>query len=195
MSKRTSRLIAAALFAVLVAAGALASLARAGQEKGNSSDKKEDIIELNKYELATTVTITPVATDLTTVKQQYRASQPDDKQIILISMTNTGAEPVRVAIGDPHVQYRPSLSKNGRPVPYKEGLGKILQAKNINGPGSVRVTGGILKPNETVKVDYIDLADWYGALEPGQYELTLKFRFRPRGRPIGTNTVTFEIVP
>jgi hypothetical protein len=194
MSTRTSRLIAACLLTLIVAAGALASLVRAGQEKGQEE-------KLNKSELATTVTITPVGTDLDIVnrkynaRQQYSASQQEDKQLILVSMTNTATEPVRIILGDSHVQYRLQLFKDGKLVPYKESLAKILEAKDRDGPGPVRVTGTTLQPNETMMVDFIDLADWYAPLEPGQYELTIKYRSRQHVKSVETNTIKFKIVP
>lgn len=194
MNRQTSRLIALALFAIVVAAGTLASLVRAGQERGNSSAKKDEV-ELNKYELANKVTITAVATDLETVKQQYSASDPDDKQIILVSMTNTSGQPIGVAITDSYIHYRPRLLKDGKMVPYKESRNKIIEAKEKGGLGVVSVRSTTLQPNQTIKADFINLADWYGRLEPGRYELSIKYRFRLGGKPIDTNTVTFEIVP
>lgn len=192
-----SRLILTGLVAIIVAIGTLGSFAQAGQEKNKdtSADKREDVIELNKHELATKVTIAPVTTDLATLKQQYSASDQDDKQLIRVSMTNTAAEPIRIVLGSQYIHYRPRLSRDGRVIPYKEALARILQARDKDGSVFVSVKGASLQPNETIMVDYIDLAKWYGPLEPGQYELTIKYRFRHRGKPIETNMVTFEIVP
>lgn len=197
MNARTALLKLVILLATASAIGALVGLAHPLQQKGtgDTPSKKDGIIELNKHELGTTVTITSVGTDLSTPKEQYSASRAEDKKVILVSITNTLAEPIWVLVGDPNVHYRPRLLKDGQLMPYKEGLVGILRAKDRNGPGPGRIVSTVIQPNEKLPVDFIDLAHWYEPLEPGKYQLNIKYRFRSKGRPIETNTVTFEVVP
>jgi hypothetical protein len=160
-------------------------------QSGKPDEPRE--IELNKSERASQVTIRPVGGDLATLKQTFSASK--DKARVAVFITNTIHETIRIIIADPYIHYRPRLLMDGRPLPYKEQVAKVARQKEKFGPGSGRVLGGEVKPEETVMIDYIDLADWFGPLEPGQYELTIKYRFRHRGKPVETNTVTFEVIP
>ena len=197
MNARIVLLKTVVLLAAASTSGALVGLAYPSQQKGtkDAPSKKDTVIELNKHELGTRVTITPVGTDLSTPKQQYSASRAEDKKVILVSMTNTLVEPIWVLMGDPHIHYRPRLLKDGELMPYREGLVEILRAKDRDGPGPGRKISTVIQPNEKLPVDFIDLAHWYGALDPGKYQFNIKYRFRSKGRPIETNTVTFEVVP
>ena len=141
------------------------------------------------------MSIRPVSTDLATLKQRFSASRAEEKVLVAVSISNVAAEPISIVIGDPRIQYRPRLFKDGKLLPYKEEVAKVVRAKEKSGPGAGRVLSGGLNPGETVTVDHIDLADWYGPLEPVRYELTLEYRFRRGGQPVETNTITFEVAP
>lgn len=45
------------------------------------------------------------------------------------------------------------------------------------------------------RYDQLDLSKWYGQLQPGHYELTLRHRFGWKGRWVESNTVEFDVVP
>ncbi len=199
MTKKSALVVAATivLLSSLLTLGSQTEPANTAQqdEKSDNPDKQERVIELNKFERASRVTIKPVSTDLTTLKQRFRASRIEEKVFVVVSVTNTTTEPISIIIGDPRIQYRPRLLKDGKLLPYKEEVVKVVRAKDKSGPGSGRIISGEIKPGETVTMDHIDLADWYDPLEPGQYQLTLKYRFRHRGQPVEVNMITFNVVP
>lgn len=199
MTRKTAQIVAAAagLLTSILALCVQAESAGAWQqgERGGNAGRHERVIELNKFERASRVSIKPVSTDLVTLKQRFSSSRAEEKVLVAVSISNAAAEPISVVIGDPRIQYRPRLLKDGKLLPYTEEVVKVVRAKERSGPGAGRVISGEINPRETVAVDHIDLADWYGTLEPGQYELTIKYRFRHRGQPVETNTITFEVAP
>jgi hypothetical protein len=50
-----------------------------------------------------------------------------------------------------------------------------------------------LRPNVETVYSQLNLRDWYGTLQPGRYELTLKHRFWARGKWVESNTATFDV--
>lgn len=106
---------------------------------------------------------------------------------------NTSLEPVAVAILDKYVQNRPELLRDGQIVPYREGLNKLLEAKEKD-PFIVLPQVVKLNPNEQKFIGYIYLDDWYEPLQPGHYQLSLKHRFEPGQGWIESSSITFEVV-
>jgi hypothetical protein len=138
------------------------------------------------------VTIAPVGTDPDTPKGQF---QKGETVYVLLSMTNTGDEPMTVAAGDPFYQSRVQLLKDGKPVPYKRQVLELLRSKEKRGAsGGDGVMTINLQPKRATRVRYFDLADWFGQLEPGHYQLTVRHRFRGKGKLIESNAVTFDVL-
>jgi hypothetical protein len=125
-------------------------------------------------------------------KDRYKVG---DKVLVEVTMTNMGAEPLEVSIGNSYFQDRPRIRKDGKLVPYRKELPALLREKDkYPGPlGSTRIYK--LDPNVPLVVHRFLLEDWYEQLEPGQYELTLRHRFWGKEVPADSNTVTFEVTP
>ena len=110
-----------------------------------------------------------------------------------IQATNTSSEPVAVAIMNPYFQNRPKLLRDGQVAPYREGLDKLLEAKDKDPfKGSIQVIK--LEPNEQKLIGFIYLNDWYEPLQPGHYQLSLEHRFEPGQDWVGSSSITFEVV-
>jgi len=137
-------------------------------------------------------------------KDTYRVGEPVP---LVITMTNTGSQPVYVCESGTLYQDRPQLLKDGRPVPYKSFRQSMMQAaekdqtcQNENMPQQV-----LLPPNEPVVVDWSNLAEgatslyddgWYEPLPAGKYTLTNQRRLNCcDGALIETNTINFVVVP
>jgi hypothetical protein len=142
------------------------------------------------------VTITPIhysdqVFDYTPT-DRYKAGEPVRVQV---EMTSLLPESTEIIIGNHFYQNRLRLLKDGQPVPYRGEIPKKLK-KVDQGPayfGSMRSYE--LKPSQAIRVGLVSLDDWYDALEPGHYELTLQHRFMGKEQPAESNTVTFEILP
>jgi hypothetical protein len=137
-------------------------------------------------------------------KDTFRVGEPVP---LVITMTNTGSEPVYVCESATLYQDRPQLLKDGQPVPYKSYRQSMMQAaereqtcKKDNLPQQV-----LLRPNEPVVVDWFNLAEgptslyddgWYGPLSAGKYTLTDKRLLNCcDGALIESSTINFEVVP
>lgn len=158
---------------------------------GRRNDGEREI-ELNRHERAMTVSIMVTGSDFDRPETRFSVS---DRVIVRIFITNTGDEPVSVIIGDPRIQIRPRLFRDGRRVPYKQELLRLLRQRDLQGPGSGRRTSTTIEPNQRVSIDFFDLSEWYETLEPGQYELSVSYRFQWRKRPAPTETMMFEVIP
>ena len=123
-------------------------------------------------------------------KDRYRMG---DDVLLDLSLTNTTDEPLGTSTWDQFLQEKPELVKDGKAVPYRKDKDMSFEARLKVSALRDRQTGAW--PQETRKLRTINLLDWYGSLEPGSYQLTIGHRFWLKGKPIKSNTVTFEIVP
>ncbi len=109
-------------------------------------------------------------------------------------MTNTLSEPFAIDAGCYYNNTRPLLMKGGEVLPYHKAAARSVENKRrlvtrINGLSI------ILHPNKTESVGAIDLKDWYEALEPGRYLLTVQYRPGGSEKWLESSPITFEITP
>jgi hypothetical protein len=126
---------------------------------------------------------------------------------VVITMTNTGSQPVYVCESGTLYQDRPQLLKDGKPVPYLSYTRSMMQAAEAdktcnkdNLPQQI-----LLRPNEPTVVDWFILSKgatslndvaWYEPLQPGRYTFSDQRRLSCCNGPlIGTNTIEFVVAP
>jgi len=126
---------------------------------------------------------------------------------IVITMTNTGSQPVYVCESSTLYQDRPQLLGDGKPVPYTSFRQSMMQTAERDKtcerddlPQQV-----LLRPNEPTVVDWFNLAEgptslyddgWYEALPAGKYTLTSRRRLSCcDGAFVEANTINFVVVP
>jgi hypothetical protein len=126
---------------------------------------------------------------------------------LVITMTNTGSQPVYVCESGTLYQDRPQLLKDGKPVPYTSDRQSMIElavkdktCDKENLPQQV-----LLRPNEPAVVDWFTLAEgatsigedgWFEPLGPGKYTLSNQRRLNCcDGTSIETNTISFVVVP
>jgi hypothetical protein len=131
-----------------------------------------------------------------------------EQVIITIGMTNTSNEPGYVCVSGDLYQDLPTLTKNGRPLPYTKWQNYLLG--NVQREQTCRHDDlperMLLKTNEPTVVDFVTIIDdsrfptgaesWYEPLTPGTYELTMKRRLGCCDGPmIESNKISFEVIP
>jgi hypothetical protein len=126
---------------------------------------------------------------------------------VVVTMTNTGSEPVYVCESGTLYQDRPQLLKDGKPVPYLSFTQSMMRTAELektcdknNLPQQI-----LLRPNEPTVVDWFILTEgassldddsWYAPLQPGKYTVSDQRRLSCCDGPsIETNTINFEVVP
>jgi hypothetical protein len=126
---------------------------------------------------------------------------------VVITMTNTGSEPVYVCETGTLYQDRPQLLKDGKPVPYLSFQQSAIKAAevdktcdDVNLPQKI-----LLRPNERTVVSWFILSTgassfndvaWFEPLQPGKYTFSDQRRLSCCDGPlIDTNTINFEVVP
>jgi len=137
-------------------------------------------------------------------KDTYRVGE---RIPVVITMTNTGSQPVYVCETGTLYQDRPQLLKDGNQVPYESLQQATIKAAEadktcdkVNLPQQI-----LLRPNEPTVIDWFILAKgatsfndvaWYEQLRPGKYTLSNRRRLSCCDGPlIETNTITFQVVP
>ena len=137
-------------------------------------------------------------------KETYRVGQ---RVPVVVTMTNTGSQPVYVCESGTLYQDRPQLLKDGKPVPYLSFTQSMMKAAasdktcdKVNLPQQI-----LLRPNEPTVVDWFILAEgatsvddaaWYEPLGPGKYSLSNQRRLSCCDGPlVDTNTISFVVVP
>ena len=135
-------------------------------------------------------------------KDSYRVGE---RIPVVITMTNTGSEPIYVCESGALYQDRPKLLKDGQPVPYTsfqqssiEMADKDKTCDRDNLPQQI-----LLRPNEPTIIDWFvvskgatsfnDVA-WYEPLQQGKYTLSDRRRLSCCDGPlIATNTIEFVV--
>src|SRR6266849_2051015 len=113
-------------------------------------------------------------------KDTYRVGE---RVPVVITMTNTGSEPVYVCESSTLYQDRPQLLRDGKPIAYTSFSQSMMQTaekdktcQKDNLPQQI-----LLRPNEPAVVDWFNLAEgapslyddgWYEPLPPGKYTLS-----------------------
>jgi hypothetical protein len=137
-------------------------------------------------------------------RDTFRVGEPVP---LVITMTNTGSQPVYVCESGTLYQDRPQLLRDGEPVAYVSFRQAMIQTaerdktcKKDNLPQQI-----LLRPNQPVVVDWFNLAEgtpslyddgWYGSLRPGKYTLTDRRRLNCcNGASIESNAINFVVVP
>jgi hypothetical protein len=116
-----------------------------------------------------------------------------DKIYFRLLITNISIEKVVISDADPYYYNRPQLFRDGDPVPYRKGITELLKSKDEEFVHR-RIRTAALGPDQTLTVN-INLSDWYGPLEPGHYQLTVRRRFIWGGEWIESPSSSFEVDP
>ncbi|HEX8149791.1 MAG TPA: hypothetical protein VF591_21605 [Pyrinomonadaceae bacterium] len=114
---------------------------------------------------------------------------------VAVSMTNRSDQALNAFNLSRFLHNRLRLVKDGVPVRYLSDVPVKMKAVEANAGIVVSTREVTLEPNVETSYDQFDLRDWYGTLQPGHYELTLRHRFRQGGKQVESNTVTFDVVP
>jgi len=111
---------------------------------------------------------------------------------VQISLTNTTGEDLVIASGDPFSHLRVSLMREGEKVSFNKKTRDRLAPKGEDSATLHTTAAVTLKPYTSTAVEVINLADWFGQLNPGTYQLTV---WRVWGKGHKSNTVTFDVTP
>ena len=114
---------------------------------------------------------------------------------VAVSMTNRSDQALNAFNLSRFLHNRLRLVKDGVPVRYLNDVPVKMKAVETNAGIVVSTHEVTLEPNVETLYDQLDLRDWYGTLQPGHYELTLRHRFQRGGKQVESNTVTFDVVP
>jgi hypothetical protein len=110
---------------------------------------------------------------------------------IKVFMTNVSSASINITISRTHYPYSPQLFRDGQPVPYRKAMTEVLEKPQ---PFSSSFTD-LLEPGKAKMVDLISLNEWYEPLEPGHYQLDVKWLFLPDGNWTDAGSITFEVEP
>ena len=131
-----------------------------------------------------------------------------EQVIVTISMVNTAKETGYVCVSSDMYQDLPTLTRNGRPLPYAKWQTQLLSnvqldhtCRDVDLPERL-----LLNPNEPAVVDFLTIVDdsrnstgvssWYDPLTPGIYEFSIRRRLACcEGPMIESNKISFEVVP
>ena len=197
MRRFVGPLVIAAPLLFLLAAGAGRGALRAAPQDGGAQPP-------GGQQGAVKVSITTGGGLFGPPKDRYRVGE---RIPVVITMTNTGGEPVYVCDSSTLYQDRPRLLKDGQPVPQLDVQELMEKAderektcEQLDVPES-----RLLKPGAPQVVDWFILTEgetprgdmaWYGSLPPGKYELSTQRRLGCCEGPwVASNKISFEVVP
>jgi hypothetical protein len=123
---------------------------------------------------------------------KFRAG--DSKMVFGLVKENIASEPLKVNVYFNHMQNRPELIRDGQLVPYLEEVKKLVMT-DTEPPDYRRLALVLLHPNKPDTSESINLAEWYGPLQPGHYRLNNKYRLHLSQEWIDCGSITFEVVP
>jgi hypothetical protein len=119
--------------------------------------------------------------------------QEGDRIIFSLLITNNSIEDIVFARVDPFQEQRLDLTRDGDLLPYLKSVSALLIQKDKAILGR-RVRPITLPPGETTE-ELVALPDWYGRLQPGHYQLTVRRRFIYGGDWISSPAITFDVNP
>jgi hypothetical protein len=172
-----------------------------GQQRTATHDKTQtDLADkaekaLDKMEKYVEVKITPVA--FSGESQDYvptKTFKVGGETAVAVSMTNRSDQALNAFNLSRFMHNRLRLVKDGVPVHYLGDVPSKMKAVEANAGIVVSTHEVTLAPNAETVYDQLNLRDWYGTLQPGNYELTLRHQFRRGGKQVESNTVTFQVV-
>jgi len=172
------------------------------EAKQQSNSTSGQITQINSNQIK--ITIATGGAPLRPATDTYQVGQ---RVPLVITMTNTGSQPVYVCESGTLYQDRPQLLKDGKPVQYTSDRQSMIElavkdktCDKENLPQQV-----LLRPNVPTVVDWFTLAEgaasigedgWYQPLSPGKYTLSNQRRVNCcDGASIETNTISFVVVP
>ena len=115
--------------------------------------------------------------------------QAHSKIQMKIWMTNVSSESINITINRYHHPYRPELFRDGQSVLYRKAMAEIVDKPPSFGSSLT----AILEPGKAKMVDVIYLDEWYEPLDPGHYQLDVKWRFLLDGGWTHVASTTFEV--
>ena len=128
--------------------------------------------------------------------EPYRVGQQVRVRLIA---KNESSEQITIADTNAYSQNRLELFRNGKLVPYKPQIAKILEkTKDAEADmiGIGRQDFIRLRPYSSATIKILNLSDWYGSLDPGSYRLTNRFRNKIGGPwSEDSKAVVFEVTP
>ena len=143
-----------------------------------------------------TIALEMVRDDSMKPNEPYRVGQQVKVKLIA---KNESADRVTVAVINFYSQNRPELFRNGKLVPYKPQIAKIVAAtKDAEADmiGLGRRDFIRLRPYTSATIIVFNLSDWYDSLDPGSYRLTNRFRNKIGGPwSEDSKAVVFEVTP
>ena len=125
---------------------------------------------------------------------------PTDAVTVQVLAINSGSKQVTFAYWKLLVHYLPTLTKAGEVVPYSKAMEERIAAMeerirraaepDFHLPDSASIVN--VAPNQISQAGLIELSYYYDKLQPGIYELKVKFRDRS-GATIESETIMFEV--
>ncbi|MGI9108231.1 MAG: hypothetical protein ACR2G4_18540 [Pyrinomonadaceae bacterium] len=182
----------------------LLAVSIAGQKKTRVVDGRVEIspeeleLEREKYEKLKnptflTLELAEIADDPTKksdIPIVYKVGSPITFYLLV---TNTSAEPVELRFSDRYNHHRPQLLKEGQLVPYQEKVLRLVRARDKE--FSIFSDNPVLLDVNKLSKYIIALKEWYGSLEPGRYDLSVRHRFVWEGEWIESPSISFEVQP
>ena len=128
--------------------------------------------------------------DATDTPAPYRVK---DAIYFQLFITQNSSEKIRLGnLMSPYYEYRPELMKDGELVPYSPKAGERVKRAESE-PHSGSVSSITLPPGQENRYAFINLDDWYEALSPGRYQLSVRKQFAWDGDWVVSNPVYFEV--
>ena len=168
--------------------------AKPDKTQTDHADKAEKAHD--KMEKYVEVKITPVA--YSDEAQDYvptKTFKVGGEMASAVSMTNRSDQALNAFGLSRFLHNRLRLVKDGVPVRYLSDVPVKMKSVEASVGLVVSTHEVTLAPNAETNYDQLNLRDWYGTLQPGHYELTLRHRFRRGGKQVESNTITFEVLP
>jgi len=113
--------------------------------------------------------------------------------IFNLMATNTSSIELWVRWWDRYAQNRPRLFRDNQELAYREDIADLIKMRDSKDWEPFSVRRMKFNPNEPRVLQPFILADWYGPLGPGRYELFTQHRFMQGGKWVNSTAIVFEV--
>ncbi len=122
-----------------------------------------------------------------------RPFKPTENIYFALMVKSNLPEPLAVRSFNPYYQNRPTLLRDGNPVPYRKDVAERLAQIDGRDEALGNILDIALKPGAPTLVERIELSYWYDTLEPGNYQLSNCHRFIFEGDWVDMPPITFKV--
>lgn len=162
---------------------------------GKADEKKADKLEQTDEYRLSIITASDESSFYGKIPGLKVNFEKGESVIVPIAVTNTTNKKVVITRWNYFRPFLPQLEKDGKLISYVDSMKNEIEKNLSEPPFRAKGNSVVLLASETQSIEILNLAEWYGQLESGIYNLKIFYRSKDSKKLVESNTIVFEIKP